>query len=180
MFFIIWGTTTRQERIGVVADLCPYCCHVRPFTVVDHFRVSHIYYIPLGRGQHVDRTRQCGGCRRHLTFDEQRYAQPVAVAQAGTMGADQMLHYTNPALQHRLEELGKLEQLAQATAYRDHGADGRLLECVQWVRWLSAAGAQNDGAMHFLATWSAQSDDDRDALLAQLRDAGHRVRAMLS
>jgi hypothetical protein len=178
MFFVMWGTTVRRESQGVVADLCPYCCELRPFEVMDHYRVGHLYYIPLGRGTFVARTRQCRRCWRQLAFDERTYSGAVQVVHARQMSLEEVLARTNPRLRHRIDELARLEEMAKSTAYRDQGGDARMLECVQWLRWLSSM-AVNEEALHLVASWSTLSDDERDALLWKLRDTAARARAAL-
>lgn len=177
-FFLVWGTMARAESQGVVADLCPYCCEVRAFEVKDIYRVHHIYYVRLGRGTFVVRTRQCYGCRRQLAFDESKYVGPVANAEAQTLPIGHTLARTNPRLAHRIEELARLEEMATATAYRDQGGDGRMLECVQWLRWLSSASV-NEETVHRVAGWSGLGEDERNELLWALRGAGARLRESL-
>ena len=48
--FIIWGSKVYQKQLGIVADKCVGCGKVEAFTVTEHYRVGHIYFIPLGTG----------------------------------------------------------------------------------------------------------------------------------
>ncbi len=173
--FIVWGTQSRQERLGMVADVCPYCRQLSAFTIVDHFRVSHLYYVPLGRGRHVQRSRQCGGCRQHFGFDPQRYAQPVSMPLAARMAADEMLYHTNPRLWARLEGLERSLQHACG----DEGADERLRECARWVRWFATLGVETDAMLQSIGVWRSRTEDERDALLLEFRHAGDRAQAAL-
>jgi len=176
MFFLVWGTKTREESPGVVADLCPYCCDVRPFDVIDTYRVTHVYYVGLGRGTFGLRSRRCRGCRRHLAFDPSAYAGPVSQGASHHMSAGEMLAVTNPGLARRIAELVRLETLATSTAYR--GTDGRFAECLQWARWLSSASLSEE-TLHALGEWPSLDDDARDRLLAALRRAGAELRDAL-
>lgn len=178
MFFVIWGTKARQECPGTVADLCPYCCDVRPFDVIDTYRVPHIYYIGIGRGTFVARTRRCRGCSRHLGFDERVYAGPMSVSASRSASMQELLMATNPRLAHRIEELDRLRALATTSAYRDQGGDERFLECVTWARWLSSA-ALSDHTLHTLASWPSLDEDARARLVFDLRAAGAALRAAL-
>ena len=72
---IIWGTKSRQERLGTVADRCPACRDVQAFTVTNYFQVGHIYYIPLGRGSLVATVRECWECRSQYHCEEEDYVE---------------------------------------------------------------------------------------------------------
>lgn len=59
---IIWGKKLNRVRKGVVGHFCPVCRDVRVFSCQSVWRVSHIYYIPLGDGEHVVDEFTCADC----------------------------------------------------------------------------------------------------------------------
>lgn len=177
MFFDLVGTQMRTESHGVVADLCPYCGDVRVFEVKDKFRVAHLLSLHIGGGTFVARIRECGGCYHYLSFDATKYEGVAPLADA-CIGVAALLVRTNPRLVHRLQELERLEEMAKASSYREQGVDMRLLECVHLLRWLSSADV-DEAAVHRVASWSGLDEDQREALLAQLRGAGEMLRSAL-
>lgn len=179
--FPSFGTTQRRERVGLVADLCPYCCDARLFTVWDIFLAKHVYASTVGRGTFVTRARQCHGCLRMLGFAPERYRGPWPEAHGTPRSFDEVLSETNPILQRRMVEIRRLEAIARTLAEesRATGGDFRMIECVQWLGWLAGV-SDNDAAIAQVAEWPSLSEDDRDTLLANLRTAGAELRRMLT
>lgn len=184
MFFVpfpTFGTTQRRERVGLVADLCPYCCDARLFTVWDIFLAKHVYASTIGRGSFVTRARQCHGCLRMLGFAPERYRGPWPESRGPPSSFDEVLTETNPILQRRMHEIRRLEVVARAVAEeaRANGGDFRMVECVQWLGWLAGV-TDNDAAIAQVAEWPTLGEDDRDAALANLRAAGAELRRLLT
>jgi hypothetical protein len=65
---IVWGKKTSRRRSGFIADFCPICRAVARYSVVDVSRVSHIYYIPVGRGEIVVHEITCETCKTPRAF----------------------------------------------------------------------------------------------------------------
>jgi len=83
--FIIWGTRTRREVPGTVADWCPACREVQAFTITNYFRVGHIYYIPLGRGSLTATVRECWECGSQYHGEEEDYDEFLPAESAEQM-----------------------------------------------------------------------------------------------
>lgn len=101
--FIIWGTKTRKEKLGTVADFCPACHSVRAFTVTKYFRVSHIYFIPLGRGTRKATLRQCWECGSEYHCEEEDYDEFLSEEAAEEMSMSELIGRSNQYLEKRLQ-----------------------------------------------------------------------------
>ena len=71
---IIWGWKRTERKLGFVADFCPICREIRPFTLVRVGSASHVYYISFGKGQLIDHQAQCSDCGLAISVDPLRYA----------------------------------------------------------------------------------------------------------
>ena len=60
---IIWGKKEVRWRTGFVGDFCPFCRNLARFRAADLGQVSHLYYIPLGRGVPFATELTCQSCR---------------------------------------------------------------------------------------------------------------------
>jgi hypothetical protein len=101
--FIIWGTKGRQEKLGTVADWCPNCQSARAFTVTKHFRVSHVYFIPLGRGTLVATVKQCWECSTQYHCEEETYDDFLPEKEVEEMPMSKLIRQTNTALKEWLD-----------------------------------------------------------------------------
>lgn len=59
---IIWGTKVRYENEGRGALFCPLCRDIMPMKIDSIYKVSHLYYIPLGSGDQVGSRAVCPDC----------------------------------------------------------------------------------------------------------------------
>jgi len=66
---IVWGTKIRKRNEGYCADFCPVCRAVRAFSITELNKVSHLYYIPLGRGESVGKEKACTVCRSPMSVE---------------------------------------------------------------------------------------------------------------
>ena len=73
--FIVWGRKVVRRKLGSVADFCPVCRNLGPFTLNVVRRVSHVYYIPLGRGDVLGHERTCQECRTPYQAKDTTYLQ---------------------------------------------------------------------------------------------------------
>jgi hypothetical protein len=103
MFVIIWGTKSRQECLGTVADWCPACRRPRAFAVTKYFRVGHIYYISLGRGSLVAAVRQCRECGSQYRCADEDYEALVPEKAVQEMSLNELLQQTNSVLKEQLD-----------------------------------------------------------------------------
>jgi hypothetical protein len=60
--FIVWGKTVRRAPAGHALHFCSVCREPRICAVKAVRRVDHVYWIPLGRGQHVLDEVICDAC----------------------------------------------------------------------------------------------------------------------
>jgi len=72
---IVWGRKVVRRKAGYVADFCPCCRGLRPFTLYVHRSVAHIQRIPLGFGEEVGFERVCNDCRAPYEAKDTTYAQ---------------------------------------------------------------------------------------------------------
>jgi hypothetical protein len=99
--YIIWGTKRRDEVLGVVGDWCEECGKVRKFTVLKHYQVPHIYWIPLGRWGHVATIRYCWRCGTEFYCRTKKYDD--FLPEAERLPAAEVVRLTNG---RRMDELG--------------------------------------------------------------------------
>lgn len=97
--FIIWGTKTRYDQVGVVADWCESCRKVRAFSIKDYLDVPHLYFIPLGRWRKVETFRQCWECGARYYCSERQYDCLLTVHEAEDLSLSEMIRETNPDLE---------------------------------------------------------------------------------
>jgi hypothetical protein len=72
---IVWGRKVVRRKAGYVADFCPCCRDLRPFTLYVHRLVPHIQHIPLGFGDEVGFDRVCNDCRAPYGARDTTYAK---------------------------------------------------------------------------------------------------------
>ena len=100
--FIFFGTKTREEQRGIVAEYCPRCGGVRPFKVIDYYNVGHLYYISLGRGSLQSSVVRCVDCQGEFAFVPSRYAGVIPAGVARTLSFEDLVGRSNPELLERL------------------------------------------------------------------------------
>jgi hypothetical protein len=71
--FIISGQKVVRKKLGWVGDFCPICREIRPFRLISSRKVTHLYYIPVSRGEEVF-TRTCLACAAVLDAAREAYA----------------------------------------------------------------------------------------------------------
>lgn len=72
--FVVWGKKLTYQKIGYVADFCPLCCVVRPFSVERVGVSGHMYYVSVGKGELAGYQRMCAHCRHVFNADANDYA----------------------------------------------------------------------------------------------------------
>jgi hypothetical protein len=107
--FILWGTHVRDDVLGKVIDSCPVCDGVREFLVREHYRVPHLYGVPLRRWELVASTRTCAVCEHQFLCSPARYDRIVPVEIAKTLGFSDLLKQTNAPLAMHFEAAALLE-----------------------------------------------------------------------
>jgi len=99
----IWGTKTREECLGAVADWCNACRDVRPFWVTKYYQVAHLARVQLGSGKLVAGARRCWSCNTQVSCDPDHYEAFLSQESVGQLSLDQFLRRTNGRLVHYLE-----------------------------------------------------------------------------
>lgn len=107
---IVVGTTKKRQHLGDVAEFCVICRDFRPVTVTRQSEVTHLYYIPLGRGRTILHELKCRACGTVTAAEEARYEgyvknPPADIADlAGATNPDIMERYAiRLDLEDRLE-----------------------------------------------------------------------------
>ena len=104
---IIWGTKHIRLRQGRVADFCPMCRDVRAFCVVRTNSVSHLYFVPLGRGSTIAVTAECETCGHEMERDPTVYRALAPKRSKDDVGA--LVKQTFPDLAQAYAERLELE-----------------------------------------------------------------------
>ncbi|MBM3465259.1 MAG: zinc-ribbon domain-containing protein [Armatimonadetes bacterium] len=110
--FVIFGTKGREEPRGIVAEHCPSCGGPRPFNVIEHYEVGHIYYIPLGNGSKKGVGLRCVECRSEFHFNPHKYAAVLPASVARGCSFEELIERTNPRL---AEQLGLADAASRPT-----------------------------------------------------------------
>jgi hypothetical protein len=109
---IIWGTKVNQDPRGAVADKCSVCADVQLFDVTDHYEVSHIYFIPLGRGTRVATTRACIRCGTEFHCEPDSYDDYLTPQESDDLSIEEIVERTNTALGEARARRQQLEDMA--------------------------------------------------------------------
>jgi hypothetical protein len=194
--FIVWGSKSRQEDGGVIADWCDVCRAPTFHRLVHHFKVGHIYYIPLGRGTHVGTNRQCGQCGTSNSCNMNAYTRALTHQEAIGRSIEEILAATNPYLLEQIQKQRALEyqvaqRMAQPTlpafdilpsAPSAGQADQRMLAALKTLGSLDARDRSVSGFMDRLQRWDYFTPAEREILLHEI-DAfaieDHKVNAAL-
>lgn len=108
-WFIVWGTKRTLTRLGFVADFCPICRQIQPFSVSRVGRVGHLYYISFGDGELVGYLSECQTCRLNLSADANLYQ---TVSKSLSPDLTSLIQGTFPNLrQHYRDRLAIEEQI---------------------------------------------------------------------
>lgn len=111
--FILHGEYDSQTKRGVVADKCAHCRKITLLQVTQHFRKSHLYLIPLGRGKLVATVLTCTECRGKIEGTLEQYAGVLPQKQAQALSLGEVLQETNPRLAGLLAYRARLEREAR-------------------------------------------------------------------
>lgn len=120
---IIWGTKVNRDPRGTVADHCPVCTEVQRFAVTDHYEVSHVYFISIGRGTRVASTRQCWACGSEFNAVPDGYDEFLHEQDAERMPLDDIVERTNAPLAQVRQQRKQLEKMASERPAQIAGGD---------------------------------------------------------
>src|ERR1043166_7184790 len=181
---IIWGTKVNQYPRGVVADKCAVCEEVRRFDVTDHYRVGHIYFIPLGGGSLEATSRVCQSCGTEFVCDPEAYDNFLPASEADPLSLDELVRQTNSSLARNRDARKRLEKLADqedrarpaspGTNVKSPGtklndrptdSDGQLRRAIARLQPYENHGAEVAGLLDELHKWRELDHVWREALL---------------
>lgn len=151
------------------------CGVLRACTVIDHFRVSHLYFVPLGRGRYQFSTRACRTCGTVVGFDAERYAEVVPAEEANGLVLEELLRRTQPGLAARLDAIDALKGEVQGAA-DDEPSSALFSEAGKRLRWLERRGVDTTRWVERLRQWPRLGLDARRMLVGELRGYATRLR----
>ena len=179
---IIWGSKSRKEDGGVIADWCDVCRVPTFHGLVHVYRVGHIYYIPLGKGTYVGTNRKCAQCGTANSCNRNAYARSLTHQEALGRSIEEVLAATNPYFLEQIQKQRALEnQVAQRMAPPTLPAfdlsppspppvqpDPRMLAARQTLGSLDARDRNVSGFLERLQRWDYLTPPDREALLYEI------------
>ncbi len=142
----VFGTTERAKQRGVIVDRCPSCLDLHWFLLLDHRRMWHLYFIPLGRGRFVYASQRCTACDSDIPFDESKFVTSLPESAMNELTIDEGLRRTQPELARRFDAIDEIET-AGRRAYRDTNDDSgqRLLQAsAERLRTLERRGVDTE------------------------------------
>jgi hypothetical protein len=112
---VVMGTVIRRRSLGYGLHFCPICRELRQCGVKAVMKVTHIYFLPIGSGEHVVNELTCPDCgstygqapNRTLTTQKERALDEVTML--GSLLSDE----SSPLLA-RLELEERLHKLSTA------------------------------------------------------------------
>ncbi len=117
--FIVWGTKRTERKSGWVADYCPICDDARACRLIEVRMVSHLYYIPLGRGELAAHLKQCKHCKNKFGTNPERYS---GISKDKRASVETLTDETHPEL---IEGMAKLLDLRERAAHGEVNDDDR-------------------------------------------------------
>jgi hypothetical protein len=107
----VWGTKARFPRKGYAASFCPFCRDVREFEVCEVRRVSHVYYVPLGKGKLVGHRLECQECTARILMGDAPI-QSTTPRRSGSL--PEAIQATNPDIRELYAKRLELEAQIRA------------------------------------------------------------------
>jgi len=109
---IIHGQYQRPRVLGYVADYCAHCRDLKAFAYKEIRLVSHLYFIPLGRGKVQGQAITCTTCGTMFEAEASRYRNVLPSLMMASV--EELAHATNP--QALVEMAERLEREARMLA----------------------------------------------------------------
>lgn len=109
--FVIFGEREARKRLGYVAEYCPLCRDIHIATITEIRKVTHLYYIPLGKGKVHLVERRCESCDDVAAVERERY---IGFEQRGGATVAELIERTNPAVEQEMIELLEIEERVAA------------------------------------------------------------------
>lgn len=110
LFVFIWGTKRKLTRLGFVADFCPICRKVRPFSLSEVSRARHVYYIPFDR-KFVGYLSKCQFCNLNLSANPNFYQTINKSLSSDLLDLNSLIQETFPNLNQHYRDRLEVEEL---------------------------------------------------------------------
>lgn len=167
----VFGTTERGRPRGLVVDRCLNCLDLRWFSLVDHHRAFHAYFVPLGRGKYLYTSRRCEECGADFPLERDDFIATLPQSAKRELDLEEGLRRTNPPLARRFAEIDDLLDEAKAP-YRDpndeSGSD-RLTQSVRWMKELERRGVDVARWLTRFHGFARLSATEQELLCAELK-----------
>lgn len=123
--FIVWGTKKVERNLGWVADYCPICNDTRTFRLIEMRMVSHIYYLPLGRGRPAGHVRWCKQCKYMQVSDPEKYSGTL---KKNNVPIEDLTDQTNPGLVDTMVDILEMRDRAERGELSDNERRDMMLQ----------------------------------------------------
>lgn len=137
--FIVWGTKIIRRRLGLVALVCPICRDITSCRVSSVLRVSHVYYIPTGKGKLALYESSCSACGLILPHHPTSTFTPVPEP-LPTMEA--LAEATNPDVFKHVDDLIALGELVRTNTLPAERRVRVIAETLDSMSYMTELGAK--------------------------------------
>lgn len=108
---VIAGKKVVRRKLGWVGEFCPVCRGLECLQITRLTQVSHVYFIPLGRGKVVVHEQVCRGCRSMFGVAAVPYVDYARRPAADVVG---LIAATNPdAVERHTERLDLEDRIGE-------------------------------------------------------------------
>jgi hypothetical protein len=160
MWWIVFGSSTRYEDIGTVADRCLHCHQIGPCKVTYRFDEPHLYFVTVS-SKLTEIICTCGSCGGQFPAIR-AYRGFVPSAEALAMPLETLIEQTNPAIVEWLEWAQRRQVFADDTAF------ATIADCAEQLGDGALGGKLMEGLRH----WDRLDEPQRAALANLARDLG--------
>lgn len=127
---IIWGNKTVKDKLGWLAEYCPFCREPRALQLRRHRLVGHLYGVGFGRGTITRHSLRCPDCRNDWPIDPDTYPLPVRKRPENLVD---LIGRTNPDLLDVFERRMALEAEAASARPNDPQRIALIREALTYV-----------------------------------------------
>jgi hypothetical protein len=105
----VWGKKIKRKRQGYAVDFCPYCRDFRRMTISRVGSAGHVYFISLGKGEHVRSEAVCLDCKGMQLVDASKYLEIVKKKREASEYGKLMIR-SNPEIEQTMSERLAIEK----------------------------------------------------------------------
>lgn len=167
---IIWGKSVKKRFQGIVADRCFLCQSITTATLESVHHVSHVYYIPLGRGELVQNQNWCHACGGIVVSDPERYDKLLDKRLGKSLSTIEILEQTISRLAEEIKRRGALEHKAENAAPppdSDPKDDPRLHLTFERLSEIPPGDEHFDELLEGAKAWADLDEPQRRSLVAK-------------